>query len=115
MSTGSSAPGMPRLAAVSGSRVKVTSTPCPISQMSTAPRQKMSQSGANPNCAAQTIVIGTSGIATPIATTRTASNAEKRTVIRRVIALTIPGLRRPGPGAFPGHDAICSRLTPEGP
>ena len=61
--------------------------------MSTAPRQKISQSGANPNCAAHTIVSGTSGIAMPIATTSTASKAAKSTVSRRVIASTLPAAR----------------------
>ena len=63
----------------------MTSVPWPSSHTSTEPRQKISQSGAKPNCAAQMIVSGTSGIAMPMATPSTASKAAKSTVSRRVI------------------------------
>ena len=75
--TGASAPARPSARAVSGSRVNVTSAPWPSSHTSTEPRQKISQSGAKPNCAAQMIVSGTRGIAIPMATPRTASKAAK--------------------------------------
>ena len=77
----------PTWAMVAASAVARMSTPLPASQMSTAARQKTSQSVAKPSWMAHRSDRGTRGIATPMAMAMRVSRAARVAVCERFIRL----------------------------